>query len=318
MENKSILVIGSSGFVGSAVFEFLINNEYKVKGLGRKVNPWRISPEHLDKYILTNNENLVAKLNEIKPKIIINFAASGAYSFQNNFKNIISSNLELLDTLAKWALENGASIIHAGTSSEYGNNCSGPSEDSTPQPNSLYAITKLAGTHLLDFYSKKGLKSIVLRLYSVYGPKEDPSRLMPAVMRGIIKNDWPEFVNSSISRDFVYIEDINNLVKKLIEMILLQENKDFEIYNIGSGICTTIGDLTSLLMSDFDMPKLDKLNFPKRDWDVENWYANISKIQRDLSWKPEFGLKDGIMEMKHWYSVSDNVKYLNNEYSEKN
>ena len=318
MKKNKILVIGSSGFVGSAVFEFLIHNGYRVEGLGRKANPWRVAPENLDNYIVTNDDNLVEKLNEVKPEIIINFAASGAYSFQDNFKNIISSNLEFLDKLSKWALENGASIIHAGTSSEYGNNCSGPMEDSTPQPNSLYAITKLAGTHLLEFYSKKGLKSIVLRLYSVYGPKEDPSRLMPAVMRGIIKSDWPEFVDSSISRDFVYIEDINNLIKKLIDMITLEKNKDFEIYNVGSGICTTIGDLANLLMSDFEMPKLNQSKFRKRDWDVENWYANITKIQREISWTPEFDLKNGIIEMKHWYSLNDHVKYLNNDYSEKN
>ena len=311
-----ILILGASGFVGAGVFEYLTEQGLQVFGLSRKPNPWRIPPLIRDKYLSIKNEDVTSILNEIRPNVVINFAASGAYSFQTDFTNIVNSNLIFLEKIAKWSNENGAYLINAGTSSEYGSNSAGPSENSFPKPNSFYAITKLAGTQLLEFYSTLGLQSVVLRLYSAYGPKEDPSRLMPAVMRGVVKGDWPNFTDPLISRDFIYLDDICSLILQLIESKDKNSDKLFNVYNVGTGIKTTIGDLNKILELEFGMPKVERGNFPKRKWDVEDWYANIDKVSHELDWKPAFDVKAGLLKMRDWYLTADNVKYLNNEYSE--
>jgi nucleoside-diphosphate-sugar epimerase len=311
-----ILILGASGFVGAGVFEYLIEQGFQVFGLSRKVNPWRISPLIRDKYLSIKNEDVTSILNEVKPNVIINFAASGAYSFQTDFTSIVNSNLIFLEKIAKWSNENGAYLINAGTSSEYGPNSAGPNENSFPKPNSFYAITKLAATNLLEFYSTLGLQSVVLRLYSAYGPKEDSSRLMPAVMRGVIKRDWPNFTDPLVSRDFIYLDDICSLILKLIESKDKKSDKLFNVYNVGTGIKTTIGDLIKILELEFGMPKKERGNFPKRKWDVEDWYANIDKVSTELDWRPAFDVKAGLLIMRDWYLTADNVKYLNNEYSE--
>lgn len=312
-----IVIIGASGFVGAGIFEFLLKENFSVIGIGRKNNPWRITHQLKNNYRSVENVDLFSILSEEKPQIIINLAASGAYSFQNDFTAMVNSNLLFLEKIAKWSIDNNCFLINTGSSSEYGNNSARPREDSTLKPNSLYAITKLAGTNLLEFYSSLGLQSVVLRLYSVYGPKEDPSRLMPAVMRGVIKGDWPSFTDSTVSRDFVYLDDISELMVKLIEQKVDKSNGNFNIYNVGTGNKTSIGDLTDLLKSEFGMSKIEVNKFPKRKWDVEEWYANIEKITTELDWRPIFDLKNGISKMKNWYLMEDNVKYLDNEYSEK-
>jgi dolichol-phosphate mannosyltransferase len=317
MIDQRIIVIGASGFVGSGVFSELCNNNYEVYGIGRKNNPWRIEHQNLEKYYSIENQGIFSILNELKPKIILNFAASGAYSFQNNFKNMVDTNLTFLENIAHWSLQNQAFLIHAGTSSEYGLNSAGPKENSITIPNSLYSITKLAATHLLNHYSSLGLNSITLRLYSVYGPREDASRLIPAVMRGILLGNWPNFANPKISRDFIYIDDVSSLIIKIIKQQFIKPNKTFDIYNVGTGRKTTIGDLVQILMSEFEMPQPATEQFPRRDWDVEDWYANIEKVTNLFDWKPKYDLKVGLNKMKEWYLKGDNVEYLSDEYSEK-
>jgi dolichol-phosphate mannosyltransferase len=311
-----ILIIGASGFVGAGVFEYLIKEDFKVIGLSRRIKPWRISPMLSDNYLNIENEDILSVLNRERPDIVINFAANGAYSFQEDFTNIVNSNLIFLEKIAKWSIENSSYLINAGSSSEYGSNSAGPSEDSISKPNSLYAVTKQAGTQLLEYYSTLGLRSVVLRLYSVYGPKEDPSRLMPAVMRGVIKGEWPNFTDPLISRDFIYLEDICRLVARLIQCKENNSDKLFNVYNVGSGIKTTIGDLIKTLELEFGMPKVQNGKFPNRKWDVENWYANIDKVSKELDWRPAFDVKAGLTKMRDWYLTADNIKYLNNEYSE--
>jgi dolichol-phosphate mannosyltransferase len=314
--NPRILVLGASGFVGAGVFEYLTNQDFHVFGLGRKVHPWRISHLKKDNYLSIENEDITSVLNEIKPNVLINFTASGAYSFQDNFTNMVNTNIIFLEKIAKWSNENKMYLIHAGSSSEYGLNSSGPNENSYSKPNSFYSITKLAGTHLLEHYSTIGLRSSVLRLYSVYGPREDSSRLMPAVMRGVINGDWPNFTDPLISRDFIYLDDICGLISQMIQSKDNNPDKIFNVYNVGTGIKTTIGDLIEILETEFQMPKVARGKFPKRKWDMEDWYANIDKVSRELDWKPTVDVRAGLTKMREWYLTEDNVKYLDNDYSE--
>ena len=312
-----ILVIGASGFVGASIFESLIKLNYEVYGVGRKIKPWRLNSRIVDRYIHTKNNDIIEILNTLKPNVIINFSANGAYSFQDNFVNIINSNLVLLEQIARWATENRTYIIHAGSSSEYGFNSGGPSEDSKAIPNSLYSITKLAGSQLLEFYSRKGLDCVILRLYSVYGPREDSSRLMPAVMRGVINKKWPNFTDLSISRDFIYIDDVSALIIKVLKSIKPNDSGSFEIFNVGSGNVTTIKNLIELLQADFGMPDEVNISFPKRDWDIDNWFAKIDKVKEAYEWSAESDLKAGLGKMRDWYLTDNNVKYLSREYTEK-
>jgi nucleoside-diphosphate-sugar epimerase len=140
---------------------------------------------------------------------------------------------------------------------------------------------------------------------------------MPAVMRGMVNNEWPSFTDPLVSRDFIYIDDVSDLVVKILENRAPNGLGSFEIFNVGSGKATTIKDLVELLQAEFGMPEEVNNNFPKRGWDAENWFANIEKVKNIYSWSPKNDLKSGLSKMKDWYLSENNVKYLLSDYTEK-
>lgn len=313
MNNKEkIVLLGASGFIGSHILSSFVGKNIDITAVVVNKDKWRLET-HLQKYCLeSGSQNIQRMLDIIKPTIIINTIAHGGYSFQKQLSEMLISNVEIVDQLAFWALKNRASIIHLGSSSEYGTNCRGPLEGSKEFPNSKYAITKLAGTQLLAYYSQLGLRSVVLRLYSVYGPKEDPSRLMPSIIRGILTAEWPKFTDLNISRDFIYVNDVLDLIERVCSEINQMEN--FEIFNVGTGLSTTLRDLSAICTKKYGMPYL-KVGFIPREWDLSDWYANISKVKEFFHWQPKYDLELGLEAMKKWYEQDNNIEYLTEKFT---
>lgn len=126
MNDKRIVVLGATGFVGSNVFEHLLEKNEDTFALVRNIENWRLDEGMRKKSKYISNQTIYALLDELKPELIINSIANGGYSFQKNLNEMIFSNIEIIDTIAKWALKNNSSIIHFGSSSEYGSNSQGP------------------------------------------------------------------------------------------------------------------------------------------------------------------------------------------------
>jgi dolichol-phosphate mannosyltransferase len=176
--------------------------------------------------------------------------------------------------------------VHAGSSSEYGDNASGPKEDGFTAPNSHYAVSKVAAANLLYYYGKKlGVPCANLRLYSVFGPMEDSSRLIHAVVRYGLEHKYPEFVNSNTSRDFVYVDD----ACEAFFDAALNLRPDFygESFNIGTGRKTTIGDIVEIARKVFEIEAPPQFTMEGRHWDLSDWYADVKKAARVLHIEPD-------------------------------
>src|SRR5262249_37342469 len=141
---------------------------------------------------------------------VFNCVAYGAYSFETDGELIYQTNFTFVTRLlARLEKASIACYVHAGSSSEYGDNAAGPAEDAPLAPNSDYAVSKAAAAQLIHYYGKREkLPFANLRLYSVYGPLEDSSRLIPNVVRRALEGGYPEFVDPAFSRDFVYVDDV--------------------------------------------------------------------------------------------------------------
>jgi polyisoprenyl-phosphate glycosyltransferase len=163
---------------------------------------------------------------------------------------------------------------------------------------------------LLGYFGrKKGLPCANLRLYSVYGPLEDSSRLIPTVIRQGLTGDYPLFVHPDISRDFVYIDDV---VEAFVACALNLREEDYGAsFNIGSGSKTTIADIAKLAAELFNIghePRFSSM--PDRKWDVSDWFANPERATRCLEWRPRTALSEGLAATVAWYrSLPDQERY---------
>src|SRR5689334_7111662 len=177
-----VLVLGASGFIGANLLRMLLTYRDDVYGTTSRFPAWRLEglPQTnvlmVDLLVDSNLDNL---LDDVKPRTVFNCVAYGAYSFETDSQLIYQTNFNFTSKLlSRLEARHISAYLHAGSSSEYGDNASGPMESDMPAPNSDYAVSKVACANLIYYYGKrKGFPCANLRLYSVYGPLEDSSRL---------------------------------------------------------------------------------------------------------------------------------------------
>lgn len=298
-----ILIIGASGFVGANLFKKIKSYREDVFGTSFSGAGWRFKDTssilHMNMCDI-NNVNDVFK--KVEPKTIFDCSSFGAYSFEKNIDLIHKTNyLSLIEIFETLEYHDISAYIHAGSSSEYGLNSASPSEDSPLIPNSQYAISKAAASNAITFYGKiKKFPVVNLRLYSVYGPYEDSSRLIPVLCEKTLEKSLPQFADKEVSRDFIYIDDV---VDAFIASALRMRSEIYgESFNIGTGKRTDLKELAAISKSIFNInsdPKFDSKS--GRAWDTDDWYADIEKSQKYLKWTPKISLEEGLKETQKWW-----------------
>jgi len=308
-----ILILGASGFVGANLQVMLSALRPDVYGTTTRLPAWRLESlpqDHVKAVDLLVDSNLDQLLDSIRPRTIFDCVAYGAYSFETDADLIYQTNFNLAARLlARLKNRDIATYVHAGSSSEYGDNASGPKEGNFTAPNSHYAVSKVATANLLYYYGKKlGVPCANLRLYSVFGPMEDSSRLIPAVVRRGIEHTYPEFVNPETSRDFLYVDDACEAF--LDTALRLRPEYYGESFNIGTGRKTTIGQIAEVARELFDIPTAPRFSMEGRHWDLSDWYADVSKAEAIIGWQPRTDFREGLRRTTAWYAaLPDKAKY---------
>jgi polyisoprenyl-phosphate glycosyltransferase len=309
-----ILVLGGSGFIGGNVALTLLRYRDDVFVTATRLPAWRLEkiPQNRVKVVdLLIDSNLDELIGTVQPRTIIDCVAYGAYSFETDSQLIYETNFNLVSRLlARLESRKIAAYLHAGSSSEYGDNASGPNEQASFAPNSHYAVSKVAAANLLYYYGKKKhFPCVNLRLYSIYGPLEDSSRLIPNLVKCGIDGKYPAFVNPNISRDFLYVEDA---VEAFIDIALNLTADDYgSSFNVGTGHKTTIRDCAVLAKDIFSIPYDPDFSMPSRDWDITDWYANIDEVRSRIGWAPRTGFREGLVKTADWFrQLEDKESYF--------
>jgi nucleoside-diphosphate-sugar epimerase len=304
---SKIIITGASGFIGSnLVKKNLKKNEIYIS-TRKNSNLWRLkdikSEINIEKINFGNKSNIESIINKIKPNYVFHLATYGGYQFQQDVQTIVDSNISSSINLMQSLSEYGRleKFVNIGSSSEYGPKPKPMNETNLAEPISPYGIAKLTQTNFAKyFFIKYGLPSVTLRLFSVYGPLEEPGRLIYDIMTHILKNNLLKLTSKNIKRDFIFVDDVIDAIKKISNT----SNIEGEIFNVGSGKNYSIEDVVKIVQC-----KLKKdLNVSwgntekQKTFETKNpWIADISKIKKELKWSPKINLETGLTKTFEWY-----------------
>jgi dolichol-phosphate mannosyltransferase len=302
-----ILVTGSAGFVGANLFARILSQRADVYAVVQSARNWRLEG-FPDTNIVVANVNDAAALkhlvDQIDPRTVFDCVAYGAYSFEQDPRLIYETNFQSIVSLTSLLVDRPIrAFVHAGTSSEYGHNSAAPSEDARCEPNSHYAVSKVATAEYLRYLGKhRQFPCVNLRLYSVYGQLEDGSRLIPNLLCKALNGSLPPFVNPKTSRDFVHVDDV------CTAFILAAAKMNLELYgeslNIGSGTCTTIEELAAITQRMFDVAEEPRFGAMEgRSWDLTDWFSDPSRAWDLLGWRAHISLEDGLRKTAEWVAT---------------
>jgi len=319
LSNKTILVTGGAGFIGSNLCEALLEKGNKVVCLDNFATGKR---ENIEEFLEDPNfvliEGDIRKLEDcLKASqgvdYVLHQAALG--SVPRSIKDPITSNdvnvSGFLNMLVA-ARDNGVQrFVFAASSSTYGDSESMPKvEDIIGKPLSPYAITKYVNELYADIFSKTyGLETIGLRYFNVFGRKQDPNGAYAAVIPKFVSqlmNGESPVINGdgNYSRDFTYIDNV--IQANLLSLVTTNKKAINTIYNVAYGDRNTLNDLMGYLkeyLSEFDakISNVEVVYGPNRAGDIPHSHASVAKAKEKFNYNPEFSLQQGLKEAVKWY-----------------
>jgi nucleoside-diphosphate-sugar epimerase len=313
--SRRVLVTGASGFVGANLARRLLADGHEVHLLLRPQHKsWRLDGITKDVTIhqvdLSDRDSVARAVAASKPDWVFHLAAHGAYPTQKDLDQMIETNVRGTANLLQAAVTAGVqAFVNAGTSSEYGYKDHAPDEDERLEPNSDYAVTKAAATMLCRHTAQRtGVAITTLRLYSVYGPYEEPTRLVPTLIVQGLEGRLPPLVNPDVARDYIHVDDA---CEAFVLAAATADQDPGVVYNVGSGVQTTLREMVAAARRILGI-KAEPVwgSMPERSWDTNVWISDPSKIKGRLGWSPQHDLESGLGQTIAWLEGNpDHLRY---------
>ena len=304
-----VLITGAAGFVGSHLCETLCADGHEVVGVDcfDEYYPARLKRRTAAELRETGIGMIpcdlaTGELSRLLPETaaVFHLAAqpgiSAAVGMPVYVRNNIVATHRLLETCSNW--RQPPLFIYASTSSVYGARATSP-ETAAPEPTSYYGVTKLAAEQLALAYCREGrLPTCSMRLYSVYGPRERPDKLFSKLITSLLgEREFPLHDGSrEHRRSFTYVGDA---VAGLVSVLPHRERGVGEIFNIGSDIERTTGDVIDAV--ERIVGRKARLRIvPPRPGDQVETRARIDKARELLGYAPRVALIDGLERQVAW------------------
>lgn len=304
------LVTGGAGFIGSNIVDELVKENHKVKVIDNFMTGKRENlKDVMDRIELVEGD--IRDLDLMK-KITkgIDFVLHQA-AFRSVPKSVdnpaLTNDINVSGTLNALIAANEAKVkkfIYASSSSCYGDTDKFPErEEALPGPISPYAVSKLTGEYYcMTFSATYGLKTVSLRYFNVFGPRQNPeskySTVIPAFIFRMLR-DLPPMINGDgkQSRDFTFVK---NVVEANIKAALSGDGRAEGIFNVACGESYSVLDIVNKLNTL--MEKNIKPEFgPPRAGDVRKTHADITKLKERLKVVPKIGFKEGLQKTLKWF-----------------
>ena len=303
--SESVLVTGAAGFVGANLVRRLVADGHRVHVLvPPRSNLWRLRDIVTDIAIwpaqLEDREAVENTVRRVRPAKVFHLAAHGAYPSQRDVERMVYVNVLGTVNLVEACLRVGVEcIVNTGSSSEYGYQDGAPGESDRIDPNSHYAVTKAAATLYCRHASlSSGTPVTTLRLYSIYGPWEEPTRLLPTLVLHALRGELPPLVSPSVARDYVYVDDA-------VEACLAAARADVprgSVFNVATGRQTRLAELVDIARSVHGVAAEPAWgSMPARSWDTDVWFGDPAAIATVLGWRASTPLELGYRRLACWF-----------------
>ncbi len=314
--DKSILVTGGAGFIGSHLVETLLaeeiwqvvvvdnfNDFYSPEIKRANVSAFLDNPRFtLYETDICDSESLDKIFAENRFDAVIHLAARAGVrpSLENarlyNQTNV-SGTLNLLEAARSFGVKQ---FVFGSSSSVYGINSKIPfsENDRIHQPISPYAATKAAGELLCHTYAHLyDIRCVCLRFFTVYGARQRPDLAIHKFSR-LISEDKPipVFGDGATRRDYTFVDDIIQGVRAAIEY----DKSNYEIFNLGESETVELKYLIELLEKNLDKKAIIDRK-PMQPGDVPVTFADISKARELLGYNPQTKIEDGIAKFTGWF-----------------
>ncbi len=315
-----ILVTGSSGFIGMHMCEKLLNEDYQVLGLDNMntyydKNLKKRRLKKLEKHKgftfkevdISDLDMLKNAFNDFKPDKVINLAAQAGVRFSiKNPHSYINTNIagfmNILECCRHFEVKG---LIYASSSSVYGGNSKIPFsvKDRCDKPISIYAATKKANEMMAYSYSDLyGLRTTGLRFFTVYGEWGRPDMAIYIFTEKIINGEPIQVFNNGVmKRDFTYIDDIIDGIKKAMD-----KNYKCEIFNLGNNKTENLLDLIKII--EKNLKKKANIKFQGMQMgDVKSTCADIKYSTEKINYRSKTTINEGIPKFIDWYKKYNNI-----------
>ncbi len=330
LENKTILVTGAAGFIGSFLSKKLIETVKNVKIIGidciTDYYDTSLKDERLKmlgafgeqftfiKGDIADRDTIEKMFTEYKPAVVVNLAAQAGvrYSIDNPDAYIHSNLIGFYNILEACRHHPVEHLVYASSSSVYGTNKKVPysTEDKVDNPVSLYAATKKSNELMAHAYSKLyGIPSTGLRFFTVYGPMGRPDMAYFKFTNKLVKGETIQIYNmGDMYRDFTYIDDIVHGVMCVMQKTpdLTEDGASYKVYNIGNNkpesLMYFVETLEEKLIEQGIIKEKGKRELlPMQMGDVYQTFADVTDLQKDFGFKPATPLAEGLEKFAKWY-----------------
>jgi UDP-glucose 4-epimerase len=303
-----IVITGGAGFIGSNLAEELAKKHEVIiiddLSTGRAENV-----EDLDLELVRGSITDPDMLKENFRGVDYVFHQAALPSVQRSIDDpVLANEVNICGTLNVLVAARDADVkkvIYASSSSVYGDTPELPKrEDMKPDPKSPYAVAKLAGEYYCRVFNEiYGLKTVALRYFNVYGPRQDPSSdyaaVIPKFANLILAGKEPIiYGDGEQTRDFTFVRDV------VQANVLAMESDATGVFNVATGTRISINDLAGMVMGIIGN-RVDCVHEEPRAGDVRDSLGDISRAHAGFGYAPRYGMEGGLSETIGWFGGAE-------------
>ncbi len=304
MTPQRILITGATGFIGARIAERLAERGHKLALLLRASKPYDRAAAIYEccdiiRGDLSDRESYAAALRAFAPEILVHAAWSGVSSADRNDPRQITNIGSTADFLEEAISTGVTSFVGFGSQAEYGPKNRKIDERAPTEPTTLYGHSKLATCRATQAMCRlKDVRHAWLRVFSVYGPRDNPNWLIPSLIAKLKAGEMMEMTPCEQIWDFLYIDDLADAAVAVVE-----NPQAAGIFNLGSGAGRPLRE-TVRLLRDLVRPE-GEIAFgaaPYRPDQVMHLEADIGRLEEVAAWRPATKLEAGLEATVRWFT----------------